>query len=543
MARAGVEIPCDVEGVAQSGMLVPANEPPVKGPFIIGMGDSFAGVEDTPSFYEMPMKMVSIWMSSSGDLSFLMGLRPSVLDYYANGYAIEFILWLADHGDYAISTQVITDVTNLEPVLRPVPGGPPLFCCLFTEWETQDNAGTPYTTAQLATFKQNYITLANMFRAGSPNTYVGLSNGGYSWSGSTSIDVVTGFEAVNAASDFTAVQAMQADGNANGPGGINEIIPNFRNSVRDLGKQIAKPVFISHTLTWDTNDPGGDEVSVFDSWQHYRNTIFGDPAAVDEWRNLGLFAVNFQNGGAAWYFYEEGQPNGGLPATIRQLSRLANQAPQFPLGRGLRFSADGQDYSSTNSAPTGSYTITCWAKINTDRNAISTVWSAGSSSTVHNLLQTLADGTTLTARANNGAVTITGPNMVVGTWYRLGLVVNGATATLYWGTEGGTLTSASSGSWPTVTGYTSLQIGESIIGTQWLNGCVANFKHYSTTLTADEVAADLRSYRPQYRTSCVRWHPFRGENLPADLSGNSRTLSGGSGVGVESGPATIRWQG
>lgn len=207
----------------------------------------------------------------------------------------------------------------------------------------------------------------------------------------------------------------------------------------------------------------------------------------------------------------------------------------------VRFDAD-ESYTSASSPPADTaYTVTCWVKLSADRNTWSSVWGSDSSSSNYLYLATDSDGVTMKGWVFVGGSerTVTGPVMAVGTWYRLALVVNGVNATLYHGTATGVLSAPSVANWFTITGTTTFRVGANVFAGEWLNGCVANLKHYSTNLTQAEVERELGAYVPARTANLVRWHPFVA-NETTDYSGAARTLSGGVTTTREDGPP-IAW--
>lgn len=203
----------------------------------------------------------------------------------------------------------------------------------------------------------------------------------------------------------------------------------------------------------------------------------------------------------------------------------------------VRFDADGEDYTSTSSPPTGNFTVTCWAKISVDRNTFTTIWASDNGTGDLIYLQTQANGTTVQvwddASVVTGAVALT-----VGTWYRIAFTRNGTTSTMYTGTATGALTAATTANLSDVSA-TNFRIGESPFGSEWLNGCVANLKHYSAVLSQAELEHELAQYVPRRTANLERWHPFIKVET-ADYSGNARTLSGGASTAREDGPP-IPW--
>lgn len=218
----------------------------------------------------------------------------------------------------------------------------------------------------------------------------------------------------------------------------------------------------------------------------------------------------------------------------------------------VRFSADAQEYTRTLSLGAQTqWTVCCWAKITTDRNAFSTVWSLDAGNSDFYMLQTNTDGVTLGLFSEvspgepiEGAARV----LTVGTWYFIGVTVNGTNGTMISRALGDT--AFTTVSWTSVsdpapapsTTITNLRIGDDAFGGDWLNGCVAAFKLWTgATLTADEMANEAWSYQPRRTTNLRAWYPLtRAETT--DYTGNGFTLSGGTGATTEDGPG-ISWRG
>ena len=217
----------------------------------------------------------------------------------------------------------------------------------------------------------------------------------------------------------------------------------------------------------------------------------------------------------------------------------------------VRFSADGQDYTrASGTFPTmaGPWTVCCWAKITTDRNTYSTIWSLDDGSTANwEYLQTQSDGVTINVDSQAGA-SIVGPAMTVGAWYFFATVkpstgVNAST--LYYAVETAATLSSATGTLGETTACSTLRIGESPWTSEWLNGCVAAFKLYTAALTAEEVAQERWFFTPQRTANLLAWHPFVSGGAVAeaqtDYSGNGNTLTGGTSSTTEAGPS-IAWR-
>jgi hypothetical protein len=199
----------------------------------------------------------------------------------------------------------------------------------------------------------------------------------------------------------------------------------------------------------------------------------------------------------------------------------------------VRFDADGEHYTSAVPA-VSNYTVTFWGKLAVDRNAFSTFWGSddGTTGTYH-IFQT--DGTGTDVDHVGTAAGVAGPVMTVDTWYRFGITCNGTSVTVYHASgPGGSLTSAS-GTLNATTGFTTFRVGASVFSGEWLNGNVANLKHYSAVLTESEIETELASWTAVRTANLVRHHKFQVAET-TDYSGNGNTLTGGAGTSTEADP-------
>lgn len=206
----------------------------------------------------------------------------------------------------------------------------------------------------------------------------------------------------------------------------------------------------------------------------------------------------------------------------------------------VRFDADTEEYTRAVSLGTATqFTITCWAKISVDQNNVSSLWCIDNGfSGDYFMVATGADGTTLQLRDDASIFTIGA--LTVGTWYHVGIAVNGTNATIALRAAGdatSTISTVSTAS-PS-TDAVNLRIGDGIFNGLFWNGCVAAFKFWNgVTLSAQELDAESRAYLPQ-RTGTRAWYPFlQAETV--DYSGNAQTLSGGTGTSTEDGPP-VTW--
>lgn len=189
--------------------------------------------------------------------------------------------------------------------------------------------------------------------------------------------------------------------------------------------------------------------------------------------------------------------------------------------------------------PGASYTTMAWVYLSVDRNALSTVWTFDAGGTNGHQVQAGSDGTTL--QINSAAGTFVGGSLTVGSWTKVAMVINGTTGTLYTGSAGASPSMSSVSG--TVSGsltFTAFRVGAFTNATSgsWLNGQVANFKHYSALLTAAEIDAELGTWQVVRTANLVRHHRFRMAET-ADYSGNGNTLTSASGPVTASDPHTI----
>jgi hypothetical protein len=216
----------------------------------------------------------------------------------------------------------------------------------------------------------------------------------------------------------------------------------------------------------------------------------------------------------------------------------------------VRFTADGQDYTRTLSPTVGAaFTVLTWVKIVSDRDYYTTAWCLDSNSqSTAVALQTSLDGVTMRMVSGDGdSRDVT--TMTVGAWYCFATVrtaTGGAAGTVY--TRYGTDPAAMSqytftgffGQWSDQATFGTLRIAESIWGGEWLNGSIAFTKLYTRALSNAEITSELSYYNPVSTTGLYGAWSFWGGPSTADLSGNSRTLSGGTGTSTDTGPAGIQ---
>lgn len=179
-----------------------------------------------------------------------------------------------------------------------------------------------------------------------------------------------------------------------------------------------------------------------------------------------------------------------------------------------------------------------WFKISVDRDTFSSFFAFGTdaSSPYYGVL-TDSDGVTLIAW--NSVATVSGSTaLAVGTWYHIAAVVNG--------TSGGNFLTYLNGAVNiTSDGSTNPAAGAFIVGSdpdsEWLNGCAAAIKVWSTNLTAVEIQQEMQQYLPIRTANLNAFYPCLsvGDD-EVDFSGNGNTLTVGGTLATEDGPP-IPW--
>ena len=192
----------------------------------------------------------------------------------------------------------------------------------------------------------------------------------------------------------------------------------------------------------------------------------------------------------------------------------------------VRFDASG-DYFRISSGVldyNANYTILAWVLPTSNPIALQTFITVALDSSNYDKLRSLSSGDSYAVQANNGGTNSSGTGSAIsyGAWQHIGLVRSG-TSTLT-----GYLNGASNGvSSQSVTGRsaaTSITLGASVSGSEALNARFAAIKIWTAALTADEIAAEMRSIRPVRLANLWGWYPTRpgsGERAK-DYSGNGR---------------------
>lgn len=208
----------------------------------------------------------------------------------------------------------------------------------------------------------------------------------------------------------------------------------------------------------------------------------------------------------------------------------------------VRFASQTQAYERTVALGSQSaYTVACWVRLQADRNTWQCVWCLANAAggDIFSILETKDDGTSLVFITSTTYTEIPIVNLTVGTWYWVGVSMNGATGTALYRTESTTaLTSVAITSQGPIN-HQTLQIGRSIYNGEWLSGDICAFKWWGASLSSNELANEAMTYQPQRPNDLRAWYPLTSPET-TDYSGNGATLSGGNGATVVDGPP-ISW--
>ena len=157
-------------------------------------------------------------------------------------------------------------------------------------------------------------------------------------------------------------------------------------------------------------------------------------------------------------------------------------------------------------------TMACWARITTDRNdysAIFTIETGAGHSTEYNELITESDGTTLSVydhvTGNIGTVGV----MTVGTWYKVAIVFKAGSYDAYIGTEGVTALTKTSNTMANITTNDYTGVGASqFSSTEWFNGRLANLRVWNAELTQAQLESEFQSTIPIITSNLLgHWFP------------------------------------
>jgi hypothetical protein len=203
---------------------------------------------------------------------------------------------------------------------------------------------------------------------------------------------------------------------------------------------------------------------------------------------------------------------------------------------GVRFDAVGEHFSYNDAVGSATdLTVTCWAKIDQNRSAFSTIWMIDNGTNADYVsLKTDSGGTIIRALTDAGSHA--SHQMTVGQWYFLGLSL---------GSQGGRLVVRAYGdmsfqtyTWATssTVNYQAMRISKWISDdTSWFNGSVAGVKVWTAALSQAEIEAEYASMTA-VRTAGLRANWTFSDGSGRDVSGNGRNLTGGAGSSYVTNP-------
>lgn len=247
------------------------------------------------------LRMLSTWYNGPNDLGWHGFYKTDfVPNAYRQGYALHVIVFTDDaevdfetpYGTacgrpYPLMPGFLSDMHKLAQTWAGVPGDPPLYFTLFTEFQTYactDNTWNPdsKTNNYYRALKDVYRKSLAIIHAAAPNAVVSLGWGGWqAFSGDTRTGVgsamVPYFSDVMRESDFISVQAMDTRGE--NPQDIQDMADLLNREVP------GKPIMVAHYKP-DNSDP-----AVF---QNDLKAILND-SYVGELNRKGVFAFSFMD--------------------------------------------------------------------------------------------------------------------------------------------------------------------------------------------------------------------------------------------------------
>src|SRR5580765_3371383 len=215
----------------------------------------------------------------------------------------------------------------------------------------------------------------------------------------------------------------------------------------------------------------------------------------------------------------------------------------------IRGNAAGESLTRTTNLPTLSgFTMMAWMRISVDRNAVSTLPTAGAAATAEEkTLKTATDGTTLNLW--NGSTLVTGgTNLVAGalpiTWYHVAMVYDGTSSpdVLRAYVNGALDLNADAVGLTDPTG--KIWIGDDNAG-EWLNGSYVAIKIYSAVLTPAEIQQEMRQIMPARLANLNSWTPGHSTNLVdcgRDYSGAGNNWTQNGTLNVDQVAPPVPWK-
>lgn len=211
----------------------------------------------------------------------------------------------------------------------------------------------------------------------------------------------------------------------------------------------------------------------------------------------------------------------------------------------VRFDTTGEHY--TRAITIGSvadWSAALWVKMVTDRAATSVLWQIDDGTGASFLRVSAWNGSALAFQTTGSTWFGTiGHTLIANEWTYVGMsaTANPGQARVRVRPAG---TSTFVGGSPTQANTTftanSVRIGGTNSSTEWLNGSIAGVRMWNAALTEDELEAESWAYMPVRATNLRVWYPLLTPST-VDYSGNSESLSGGTGAALDDGPPISWW--
>jgi hypothetical protein len=198
----------------------------------------------------------------------------------------------------------------------------------------------------------------------------------------------------------------------------------------------------------------------------------------------------------------------------------------------IRFDAAADRLSYSAVAPPATFTITAWAYLSVDQDAISTIcrlWDGASGNVA--LCRTTADGTSGPTYFSPAGTITNATNFVVDEWRKVAITRTGSTGeTLVATPAGATEVDAGTADTGTIAGVTLAGRHPGAAG-EWWNGRLAYVRIWSAVLTQSEIEAEWASATP-VRTADLfaNWPLATSTDLTDTVA--SRVLTTVSGVAL-----------
>ncbi|MEU8040885.1 LamG-like jellyroll fold domain-containing protein [Streptosporangium sp. NPDC049078] len=201
----------------------------------------------------------------------------------------------------------------------------------------------------------------------------------------------------------------------------------------------------------------------------------------------------------------------------------------------VRFDASGEAYSrATGWGVQSAFTVCCWVKA-AIAPSLRTVWHVhNGDGTNYARLSGTFDGFSLNVVADDASGPLGSMSVSTNTWYFVGIAVSGSSGRRVSKPEGGSFTTSTWGSGTGSVNIATLRVGAS--DTTWWNGSLAGFKIWTAALSQAEMEAEAAQFAP-VRTSNLRAYYRFATPSTTDDSGNSQTLTGGTGAATDTDPA------